>query len=220
MLPKINSCPDSIFVEDISVSTSDFSIITNPPIDSRQKEKAFIEKHLRSHFGKKNSNYPIFHLVETPEEEKTLAFEGGNVIRFGRSHFFVGINRRTNMEGFNKFQKILSQVGKGYTATPIALLNDKLHLKCFVTYLGDGWLIGRKDLINNYREFDGIKIMDTTKYGGLSNVVTVNKHVLINNLAPIELESKLKSFGFRIHRTSNIEFSKVDGDITCRSLII
>ena len=99
-MPKINSCPDSLFVEDISISTSDFSIVTNPPISSRKKEKKFIVEHLKSHFGNNNPDYPIFFLAETPEEENQLAFEGGNVIRFGEKHFFVGLNERTNIKGF------------------------------------------------------------------------------------------------------------------------
>lgn len=220
VLPKLNSCPDSIFMEDISISTSDFAMITNPPLASRNKEKQFVEEHLRAHFGGGNPEFPVFHLAETPEEEATLAFEGGNVIRFGQRHFFVGINRRTNIEGFEKFQKILKRVGKGYSATPVVLLDDTLHLKCFASYLGKRSLIGKAQQIRSYKEFDGIEILDTSTLGNITNVIKVNDHIVINREAPAELEKLLQKRGLKVHRTSNTEFCKVDGDITCRNLLV
>lgn len=220
MLPKLDSCPDSIFMEDISISTADFSMITNPPIASRNKEKKFIEEELRSHFGGGDPNFPVFYLAETPEEEKTLAFEGGNVIRFGLKHFYVGINRRTNMEGFLKFQEILKRVGKGYTATPVVIQCDTLHLKCIMTYLGNGWLLGPAKTIKSYKEFDGIKFLDTTNLGNITNIIKINEHIVINDKSPVELDKELEKMGYKVHRTCNGEFSKVDGDITCRNLIV
>ena len=207
-------------MEDIAISTSDFSILTNPPVLSRKKEKEFVLEHLKSHFGKNNPDYPVFLLAETPEEEKTLAFEGGNVIRYGSKHFFVGLNERTNIKGFKKFQSILKRVGKGYTATPIVILDPDLHLKCFASYLGNGVIIGEKKLLKKYKQFDDIEILDSGLYGKFSNVVSVNQNILIDVRAPKELEYKLEKMGYQVYRTSNTEFCKVDGDITCRSLLV
>ena len=220
VIPKVNTCPDSIFVEDISISTKDFAMVTNPPVPSRNKEKQHIIAHLKSHFGDNNPDYPIYFLAETPEEEKKLAFEGGNVIRFGAKHFYVGINDRTNMEGFNKFQQILKKVDKGYHATAVPMLDPFLHLKCMTTYLGNGVLIGNKEMLGKYKAFENVKIFDTAKLGNCLNVVSFNKNVFIQTDASDELEKELQKMGYTVYRTCNDEFFKVDGDITCRSLII
>ena len=195
-------------------------MITNPPVKSRKNEKKFVEEHLREHFGGNNPDFPIYYLAETPEEEETLAFEGGNVIRFGKKHFFVGINRRTNMEGFQKFQKILQRVNKGYTATAVPIQSDILHLKCFVTYLGNGYLIGEGETLKNYKEFDGIKLLDTTNLGKIGNVIKINEYLLIEKKAPTDLVKQIEKMGLKVLFTTNTEFCKVDGDITCRNLLI
>ena len=86
--------------------------------------------------------------------------------------------------------------------------------------MGNGILMGEKKVLKKYKEFDGIEIFDTTNLGKFSNVVSVNHNVLINYKCPIEMEIKLENLGFKTHRTKNTEFCKIDGDITCRSLII
>lgn len=219
VLPELAQCPDSVFIEDVCILANDFAIITNPRFASRRLETEYIREHILSHIGKENPKFKIYSLVEPNNQDSGIFLEGGDVIRFGKTHFFVGITKRTSMSGFVNFQKILSQIEGGYTATAVPLLDDNLHLKCIASYLGNDCLIGDSTVLSKYPEFAGIDLFDTKDYLGIANVIVVNGNIICSLKTPVELEEKLSQWGLVVHKVGNTEFVKLDGDVTCRSLL-
>lgn len=219
-LEKTDDLPDSVFVEDVAVVTKDFAIITNPRFESRRKEVAHIIKPIQKHIAPLNPNFKILHIASTPEEISSAFFEGGDVVRFGKRHFIVGLTERTNMKGFKRFQDLLSSLNLGYTAEAIPLKGPDLHMKCLLTYLRNGELIGDMDKLKDYPQLTKRKILGIGSSSYSANVVSVNGNIMIcKEKTPAELKNKLEEKGFNVFLVENSEFSKLDGDMTCRSLL-
>jgi dimethylargininase len=93
-LPADLEHPDSTFVEDTAVLTSQSAILTRPGAASRLGEVDAIRETIRSF-------YPSIHEIVAPG-----TLDGGDVCEAG-SHFFIGISHRTNQEGARQLSRWL-----------------------------------------------------------------------------------------------------------------
>lgn len=125
ILEKNEQFPDSVFVEDAAVLTKECAIITNPGAESRKGEEESVEKALRLFYDN----------IEYIEYPGTL--EGGDIMQVN-NYFYIGISERTNLEGARQLTSILEKCG--YTASMVKL-QEYLHLKTGVSYIGDNTLI-------------------------------------------------------------------------------
>ena len=137
--------PDSTFVEDTAVLTSSYAVITNPGAESRRGEIKAVEKLLQGKFSE----------IEKIKYPGTL--EGGDVLEV-KNHFYIGISDRTNQFGAEQFIKIVRK--NGMTGSIISV-NQGLHLKSAVSYIGNNCMLIDPESINsNY--FNGFIIINYT----------------------------------------------------------
>jgi len=193
--------PDSVFVEDVALCTSECAIVTNPGAPSRNGEKIKI-KPVLEHFYK---------LVESIESPGSL--DAGDVMMVG-THFFVGISQRTNRQGAEQLIAFLESYGMTGTMIP---LNEMLHLKSGLSYLEQNHLLISGEFINHpaFSDFQKIEVDPDESYA--ANSLWVNSTVLVPAGFPRTL-AKIKQAGYQTLTLDVSEFRKLDGGLSCLSL--
>ncbi len=193
--------PDSTFVEDIALLTPHCAIITNPGASSRKGETAEIKNVLTKYFSN----------IETINNPGTV--EAGDIMMVG-DHFFIGLSRRTNINGAEQ----LINIFKIYGMTGSVVTLDKvLHLKSGVAYLENNNLAATGEFLSKkeFQKFNILKIDDDESYA--ANCVWINDHILLPKGFPKAKETIEKVY----HNTIEVnvsEFQKLDGGLSCLSL--
>lgn len=195
--------PDSCFVEDPAIITPHCAVITNPGTDSRNGEKEEILGAIRKFF----SDDRIFTI--TPP----AMMEGGDVMLVGDT-YYVGISRRTNVDGFVQFRDIVARFGMKAIAVPVT---DILHLKTGVVYVSDNRMLisGEFKSRPEFASFERFEVPEEEAYG--ANVIFMNGKVIVAEGYPTVLE-KLREWGYETIVTDTSEYKKIDGGLTCLSL--
>ncbi|KAK5869595.1 hypothetical protein PBY51_024300 [Eleginops maclovinus] len=215
-LPADESLPDCVFVEDAVVVCGDTALITRPGAESRRKETEVMKAAL------KNLNLNI---VEMTDENATL--DGGDVLFTGQE-FFVGLSKRTNQKG----AEILADVFKDYAVSTVPVLQG-LHLKSFCSMGGPGLILigssehAQKTLkimqqMSDHR-YDKLTLPDDAAANCLYMNLPNKGHVLVHPTAEEYPESATVFDKLKDHMlipVSNIEKTKVDGALTCCSVLI
>ena len=201
ILPPDKNYPDSTFVEDTAVLTSSCTVITNPGVESRRGEIKAVEKLLQGKFSE----------IETIKNPGTL--EGGDILEV-ENHFYIGISERTNQFGAEQFIKIVRK--NGMTGSIISV-NQGLHLKSAVSYMGNNCMLIDPESINsNY--FNGFTIITTEPGESYSaNSISVNETVILSEGFP-KTRDKVEKSGFSVRTVDVSEFRKLDGGLSCLSL--
>jgi len=192
--------PDSCFVEDVAVITSEVAIITRPGASSRRDE--------------------TLSMIPVLEKYRTLDFitapgtlEGGDVMQAER-HFYIGLTERTNKTGAHQLGKILSQFGYNHSIIPV---EGALHLKSVVNYIGNNVLLVSGDL-KSHEAFAGFKIIEVAKEDEYaSNCLFVNGK-LIMPAGFDRVKRDLLKMDYEITEVEMSEFRKMDGGLSCLSL--
>ncbi|KAJ7986325.1 hypothetical protein DPEC_G00338760 [Dallia pectoralis] len=215
-LPADESLPDCVFVEDAAVVCGDTALITRPGAESRRKETEAMRQALKE---------LDLNIVEMSDENATL--DGGDVLFTGRE-FFVGLSKRTNQRG----AEILADAFKDYAVSTIPV-TDGLHLKSFCSMGGPGLIVigssepAQKALktmqqMSDHR-YDKLTVPDdlaaNTIYMNLPN----KGHVLLHCTSDEFPESAKVFEKLKDHMlipVSNMEKGKVDGALTCCSVLI
>jgi dimethylargininase len=212
--------PDSTFVEDTAVITTQCAVIMRPGAPSRAGEIPSI-KDVLAEF------YPSALSVQPPG-----TIDGGDVCEAGE-HFFIGISRRTNEAGARQLAEMLASFG--YTTSFVDILrsgrgvpsmthaqdaratHDILHLKSGIAYLGDNRLVVIDELANRSElsNYDLVRVSDDEMYA--ANCLRVNDHVLLAAGYPV-LDGKLRELGYQTIVLDVTEFQKMDGGLSCLSL--
>ena len=191
--------PDGCFVEDTAIVTGEVAVITIPGAASRMGEEAEISETLSE-----------FRKIETIRFPGTL--DGGDVLRV-ENHFFIGISGRTNREGARQLSAILLKYGYTASETGVGL---GLHLKSGIAYLGKA----------NFISAEGFSIIGSTgiiitdqEESYSANCLQVNDFLLIPKGFP-KSRKKIVELGYNIIELDMSEFRKMDGGLTCLSLLI
>lgn len=193
--------PDCPFVEDIALITEQCAVITNPGDPSRRGEAKSIRDILVN-----------FRALEFIQEPGTV--EGGDILRID-NHFYIGISKRTNKKGALQLSAILSNYG--YTSSTIPV-TSVLHLKTSVTYIGNNTIVATDEFIkkDEFRNLRKIRVDDSESYS--ANCLMVNGYLLMPQGFP-KTKDKVQRLGFVIKELEMSEFRKMDGGITCLSLL-
>ncbi|HCX99291.1 MAG TPA: N(G),N(G)-dimethylarginine dimethylaminohydrolase [Bacteroidales bacterium] len=191
--------PDGCFVEDTAVVTDEVAIITRPGDPSRLGEEESILQTI--------SKYKKTERITAPGN-----LEGGDILRV-ENNFYIGITKRTNIEGANQLAQLLKKYG--YTSTQVHV-KDILHLKTGIAYLGDNNFIGVDELKGIAQGKNMIKVEQTEEYS--ANCLKVNNNLLIPKGFP-KSKSQIVSLGYNIIELDMSEFRKMDGGLTCLSLL-
>ncbi|XP_020355092.1 N(G),N(G)-dimethylarginine dimethylaminohydrolase 1 [Oncorhynchus tshawytscha] len=215
-LPADESLPDCVFVEDAAVVCGDTALITRPGAESRRKETAAIRQTLKE-LG--------LNIVDMSDENATL--DGGDVLFTGRE-FFVGLSKRTNQRG----AEILADAFKDYAVSTVPV-TDGLHLKSFCSMGGPGLIVigssepAQKALkimqqMSDHR-YDKLTVPDDIAANTIYMNLPGKGHVLLH-CTPEEFPESAKVFeklkDHMLIPVSNMEKVKVDGALTCCSVLI
>ncbi|XP_026776329.2 N(G),N(G)-dimethylarginine dimethylaminohydrolase 1 isoform X1 [Pangasianodon hypophthalmus] len=215
-LPADESLPDCVFVEDAAVVCGDTALITRPGAESRRGETEAMKNALKA-LG--------LNIVEMTDESARL--DGGDVLFTGQE-FFVGLSKRTNQRG----AEILADTFKDYAVSTVPV-KDGLHLKSFCSMAGPGLIaIGSSETAQ--KALKTMQQMSDHKYDKLTlpddaaaNCVYMNLpgkgHVLLHR-TPEEYPESAKVFeklkDHMLIPIPNLEGAKVDGALTCCSVLI
>lgn len=203
VMPALEQFPDSVFVEDCAVLTDACAVIANIGIASRQGEEASIHTVLKK-------MYKNIRTIEPPG-----ILEGGDVLRVN-DHFFIGRTRRTNTKGVEQLSTILHECG--YTASTVSV-NEMLHLKTGVAYLGDGMLVLAGELVDHpaFESYKKIIVDHDETYA--ANCLRMNDYVVMP-AGYCKVKHAIQQRGYKVLEVDVSEFRKVDGGISCLSLRI
>lgn len=191
--------PDGCFVEDTAVVNSRVAVISRPGAASRVGEEEEIARVL--------SGYGITESISPPG-----TLEGGDVLRT-ENHYFIGLSARTNMEGAGQLSAILSK--QGFTSSVIRV-QAGLHLKSDIAYLGKGNFISTPVFSKIAHPANTI-VLDQDEYYA-ANCLAVNDYLLIPKGFP-KSKMKIKELAYNIIELEMSEFRKMDGGLTCLSLL-
>jgi dimethylargininase len=201
MLEAEEAFPDACFVEDVAVCIPEGVVITNPGAATRKGETSSVRPVLEGYFSR----------IMKVREPSTL--EGGDVM-FADKNCYVGLSDRTNLSGAEELARFLK--GYGYT-TVFVELEEVLHLKTALAYLGDGCLLAAGSFAA-HKLFSGyhvIKIPEHEVYA--ANCIRVNDYVIVPEGYP-ETKGLIQRAGFQTIEVEVSEFKKLDGGLSCLSL--
>jgi len=212
-LPADPRFPDSTFVEDTAVITAHGSaILTRPGAPSRAGEVTAIEATLAPRFPSEK-----FHRIEPPG-----TVDGGDIDEAGE-HFFIGVSRRTNEEGARQLARLLAADGYTSSLYDIRGVDEILHLKSGIAWIGNKESGGRGtlvviDALASHPVFSGwdlVRVPKGEEYA--ANCILVNDAVFFAEGFPL-LERALRERGHRLIVLPVSEFQKMDGGLSCLSL--
>jgi dimethylargininase len=203
--------PDSTFVEDTAVivgvgdqTHGSRAVLTRPGAPSRAGEVENIAESLASSF-------PELHSIENPG-----TLDGGDICE-ADNHFFIGISERTNEGGAQQLTKILTSYGYTSSSIDIRGVENILHLKSGLAYLGDNRLALIDPLATHeaFSPYQLVRVSAREQYA--ANCLRINHRVLVAAGYP-EFERKLRGFGYETIALKMTEFEKMDGGLSCLSL--
>ncbi len=191
--------PDGCFVEDTAVITERVAVITRPGDVARQGEEEAI--------------------AELLARERPLArisapgtLDGGDVMRVG-DHFYIGLSGRTNEEGARQLAEILNAHGYDSSTLPV---NTVLHLKTGITPIAEGVFVGIKEFAERPEFQTCVKLDPKEAYA--ANCLRIND-ILLMPEGFAALKKRLENYGLGIVEIPMSEFRKMDGGLTCLSLL-
>ena len=191
--------PDGCFVEDTAVVNSRMKVVSRPGAATRRGEEETIAGVLAG---------------SGPTESITApgTLEGGDVLH-AENHYYIGISERTNTEGASQLSAILAK--HGFTSSMIRV-EAGLHLKSDIAYLGNGNFISTPVFSHVAHPANTI-ILDPEEYYS-ANCLRVNDYLLIAKGFP-KSKKKILDLGYNIIELDMSEFRKMDGGLTCLSLL-
>jgi dimethylargininase len=191
--------PDSCFVEDTAVVTEKMAVITRPGAPQRRGEEVSIREVL--------SRYKKIELIRDPG-----IVDGGDIMRMD-DHFFIGLSARTNIEGAHQLAAILQEYG--YSSSEIKV-ETMVHLKSGVTYLGKGNFIAVGEFVKKFSIYSVIPADQDEAYS--ANCLALNDNILVSKGFP-KTKKRIRDLGYNIVELEMSEFQKMDGALTCLSLL-
>jgi len=191
--------PDGCFVEDTAVVNSRVKVISRPGAATRRGEEEAIARVL--------AEYGLTEAITAPG-----TLEGGDVLR-AEDHYFIGISERTNEEGAGQLSAILARHGFTSSVVPV---EAGLHLKSDIAYLGDGNFISTPVFSQVAHPANTI-ILDPEEYYS-ANCLRVNDYLLVAKGFP-KARRQILDLGYSIIELDMSEFRKMDGGLTCLSLL-
>lgn len=194
VLPAEDEYPDSVFVEDTAIVLDDVAVITRPGADSRRGETRSIAAALTA-----------FRPIVQIEAPATL--DGGDVLVLD-DLIFVGMSTRTNEAAVAQVREL---TGRSVVCVD---LHGALHLKSAVTRVGPETILANREWVD-LSPFAGWDVIEARE----PNALLVNDTVIYPRGYP-ETEAALRERGIKVCLVDADELAKIDGGVTCCSLLI
>ncbi len=199
VLPADPRHPDGCFVEDTAVVLDEVAVITRPGDPSRRGEVEAVADVL--------ARYRPLERIHAPGR-----LDGGDVLRCG-DHLYIGRSARTNRAGAEQLAQIVS--AHRYTSSEVPV-DEGLHLKTEVTGLGDGRLIATAEAAARFPSSQVVVVPREEAYA--ANCLRLHDRVLIPDGCP-RVRERLLELGVQVVVLEMSEFRKMDGGLTCLSLL-
>lgn len=196
--------PDSTFVEDAAIVTTQGAILTRPGAASRAGEVAALGAALRPWF-------PDLGEITAPG-----TVDGGDVCEAGE-HFFIGVSERTNPEGAAQLARWLARLRFSSSVADIRAMPGLLHLKTGLSWLGGRRLLAAGEIAGQevLRGWESVRVPDGEGYA--ANCIRVNDALLIAE-GFRGTSAMLAGLGYEVVPVAMSEFRKMDGGLSCLSV--
>ena len=194
--------PDGCFVEDTALIAPEFAVITNPGATSRRGETAAMLAVLER-----------FRPLKFLDEAVTL--DGGDVMLIEKT-FYVGLSERTTRAAASALGEIVAPFDYHVVSITVA---DILHLKTGVCYIGDETIVATQQFarcpeLTRYRKIETLPAEDYA-----ANCLRINDHLVMVAGFP-NTRHQLSQLGLPLLKVEMSEFRKMDGGLTCLSLLL
>jgi dimethylargininase len=200
-VPQAEELPDSAFVEDTVVVCGDFAVLTRPGAVERRAEVAGTEEAVAA-LG-----------LELARVEEPGTLDGGDVLRVGET-LYVGRGGRTNAEGIRQLAAHVASRGFSVVTVP---LRKVLHLKSAVTALPDGTMVAADPSLLDTSPLPDLRRVP--EEAGSHVVPLGDRRCLMSSSAP-ESAALFDDWGFDVTTTDIGEFEKMEGCVTCLSVLV
>lgn len=193
--------PDCVFVEDTAIVLRELAVMMSPGAESRRAEPAGIEPALRQ-------------FREIKRIKRPATIDGGDVVVAGHM-LYVGESPRTNADGIRALRETIAPFGYSVTSVPV---RGCLHLKTACSALPDGRFLVNADWI------DASPLPKTQLVGvpadeaWAGDVLVIGNRIILSDAFPRTAEL-LDGLGFGTLPVAVSEFAKVEGGVTCLSLV-
>lgn len=206
------SYPDCVFVEDTCVVIGNVAFITRPGHPNRRDEVNSIREILKTKFN----------MTVKEVEDSEAIIDGGDVLFTGQE-IFVGLSKRTNGKGIEALTRAFPQ----FPVVPIHVTGG-LHLKSGISLGGENLiLIGGKNAQEMAKEMKekahGEYTYALMHQDAAANVIFVNGNILhqsAKEIGPQNAQALKETVNCPTFEMSWKEFNKVDGGLTCCSLLV
>ena len=183
-------------------SLNEVAIISNMGAASRRPEATSLAKVL--------ANYRPLKFIREPG-----TLDGGDVMRIDRS-LFVGLSKRTNMEGIDQLRELLNPFD--YRVMPIEVRRC-LHLKSACSYIGNNTVLINRSWID-VRPLDAFQQIDVAaEEPNAANALLLNGAVIMPSAFP-KTQALLEQRGFHVRTVDVSELQKAEAGVTCCSLVL
>ena len=193
--------PDCVFVEDTAIVLPQLAVMMSPGAESRRGEPAGIEPALRQ-----------FREIKRIKPPATI--DGGDVVTAGRT-VYVGQSPRTNADGIRALRDTLAPFGYSVMGVPV---RGCLHLKTACSALPDGRFLVNADWIDVSPLPADRLVSVPADEPWAGDVLVIESRIILADEFPHTAEL-LESFGFEPIPVTVSEFAKVEGGVTCLSLV-
>jgi dimethylargininase len=200
-LPADEDLPDAVFVEDTAIVLDDVAVMMSMGAESRRAEPAGIEPTL--------GRYRTIERVRLP-----ATIDGGDVVRLGRT-LYVGASPRTNAAGIDALRDVVRAYD--YAVIAVAVLKC-LHLKTACSALPDGRLLVNRGWIDVSPLPSSALVDVPADEPWAGDVLVIGDRIIASDAFPATA-SLLERSGFGVTQVAVSEFAKVEGGVTCLSLV-
>jgi len=204
------TCP-----RDIGFVIGDIFFIANMAVASRANEIRTVQ-HLLADIDA--------HKIVRPPDGALL--EGGDVILLDAKTILVGINQRSNPEGFTFLKDYLTPLG--YQVLPVK--HNQLHLDCCLNPLGRGHLLihpeslqGNDNAIwRRLGSLSWVRVDDVEREYLATNVLSINPDTIIarNHVACTRVNQAIRDLGYRVEAIGFDGVPATGGSFRCASLVL
>jgi len=193
--------PDCVFVEDTAIVLRELAVMMSPGAESRRGEPAGIEPSLRQ-------------FREVRRVKRPATIDGGDVVVAGRS-VYVGESPRTNSEGIAALRETLAPFGYSVTGVPV---RQCLHLKTACSALPDGRFLVNAEWIDASPLPAERLVSVPADEPWAGDVLVIGNQIILAEAFP-QTADLLSGLGFETIPVAVSEFAKVEGGVTCLSLV-
>jgi dimethylargininase len=193
--------PDSAFVEDTVVVCDGLAVLARPGAPERRAEVAGTEEAV-SELG-----------LEIARIEEPGILDGGDVLQVGET-LYVGRGGRTDGEGIRQLRRHVASRGRRVVPVP---LHRVLHLKSALTALPDGTIVCADPALLDTSPFPALRPVPEEEG---SHVILVGEGTVLMAASAPRSAELFHDWGFDVIAVDIGEFEKMEGCVTCLSVLI